>query len=55
MGRVTEETGIAPYRALSAYLGDKRWVTENVAQRLRKPTRLETPAEAGSPKLGPVL
>jgi integrase len=50
VGRVTEEMGIAAYRALWAYLGDKRWVTENVAQRLRKPTRLETSRRGWKPE-----
>jgi integrase/recombinase XerC len=36
-GRATERMAVAAFRHFWAYLGDKRWATDNVALRLRKP------------------
>jgi integrase len=39
-GRATERMAVAAFRHFWGYLGDKRWATDNVALRLRKPTPL---------------
>jgi len=49
-GRRTEEQAVTAYRAFWTYLGDKRWATENVAMRLRKPTRVENSRRGWKPE-----
>jgi intergrase/recombinase len=40
-GRSAEENAVGAYRHLWTYLVEKGYATDNVAQRLRKPTRVE--------------
>jgi integrase len=49
-GRVTEEMAVCAYRSFWRYLGDKRWATDNVAARLRKPARLESARRGWRPE-----
>jgi integrase len=49
-GLGTEEVAVTAYRALWTYLGDKRWATENVALRLRKPGRVDNSRRGWKPE-----
>jgi integrase len=41
-GRSAEAMAVSAYRHFWGYLGDKRWATDNVAARLRKPSQPES-------------
>ena len=49
-GRRTEEQAVTAYRAFWTYLSDKRWATDNVALRLRKPARVENSRRGWRPE-----
>jgi site-specific recombinase XerD len=47
---MTEELGVTAFRAFWNYLGDKRWATDNVAMRLRKPGRVDSSRRGWRPE-----